>query len=209
MPQPVAGRGSPPAIPSDRTLWSRLQTVARGLPFAATRGVFDQLFVRGDIDTLNLTARGSVTPHLLKTNYKARLHLAGAYTPANAETTVPLDAIDFDPGGNCSTANHSWTCPVTGFYLVTLQMRANALANGAGARYYCYANLNSGGFNGARSLLTIGETAFVAGQVASVNSSHVCFLRARDVVTLIGFSSVAFASDQNGSNFLSVHYLSS
>jgi len=66
----------------------------------------------------------------------ARAYRGAAYTVGTSFAKVPLDVIQFDSGGNWSTANGRYNCPATGSYLVSGEI----VLNGTVAEIAVYKN---------------------------------------------------------------------
>ena len=85
-------------------------------------------------------------------------------TEGNDHQIIPFNTVKFDIGGNYSTTNFNFTCPVDGIYFFSLSLRADSVASGGYTRAIIY--------KGSDASTTVGPFQAYGDSLATITGNH-------------------------------------
>ena len=143
-------------------------------------------------------AKQKITPNQISSPYVFHAKLSGAVNTTNAGwQKIPLNAEEYDPGGNFDTTNNRYVAPVTGYYFISGSMTYVS----ATADTIRIASLQVNGVEQARGTemspsLTMNFTCTVASMIYMTAGQYVELWGYSSTVTALGTS--AFTTYMKG-----------
>ena len=177
---------------------------------ALTTPAVDDLMEIVDISDNTMSANGTnkkITRLNLTNNpYKcsAYANAEQTFTLANVSYTIQLDTENYDTNSNFNTGTYKYTCPVTGYYTVSAQIKGKNLA--AGARLYITVTGDDGFVRNGNDICNVagGWPAVVFHDDIYRTAGQTIFLTG--VITEAGKGTQKDAAGQ--CNWMSIHFFS-
>lgn len=158
---------------------------------------------------LSIDTSGRVTTPARPAFLVSRGGVTTPLTEGNDHQILPFNTVEFDIGGNYSTANYNYVCPVDGVYFFSLNARFDSVSAGGYVRGMIYR-----GSDAATNIYAFGANGDV---LASITGNHatnyetmvvsgVLQCSAGDIVTAMGGhssdTSISLTAESQFSGFL-------
>lgn len=181
-------------------------TGVSGTTFTVTRGQEGTTGIAhgaGAIVGNDITA-GMLSRGYVERSYRMRARNTSSTVAATTPTKIHLDTIDYDPNNNFdNVTNFRYTAPVTGYYLVTVEVVFYSVGSGANFGAFLYKN---------GAAIDAGGTSSGAISSPTVTIASIYALTAGDYLEVFADSSTGtaatFGNSTNAYSSLAVHFLS-
>lgn len=143
---------------------------------------------------------GTISSEALNATIACRAYRNAAFNIGSSVAKLSLDAEDFDLGNDFDVANSRFVAPVTGYYMISCQLRVTNIGDGNACNVMIYVNGSVHALGGA--------TGASAGEDPTISTTSLAYVVAGQYIEMYTDGSTTLTGNPGPSvTFMSIHFV--